>query len=451
MSGNPRNQPCPCGSGRKYKRCCLGQDEAERAEAVDLDWANVDLRVTHLLATHHPGAMARARDCQDDLAITGTEYLAFWTQMVAWDAWLEDGKRAAARVVSAAEHEFDPRERRYMRAQLDAWLSIWRVVDVTPGSGLVLVDALTGVERSVRERIGSHDIGVGDGLLARIVRKGAGWEMFGLYPHVIPAEILDETIGDVRWHLSLGDGEVHPYTLMGEQAFGVAEITIGQILVAREDAEDLTEFVDAAGNPVRLVEDTYEFPAEARGALLEALEDLEGVVEDEEPPEGDDDEGPATSLILLVPGSDSIVADLEIRARLLRVAATSIERADDARGILEGLDAPSLVHVGRITRTLDELLEAARLAEDMVKSPLPPEALAHVRSMKARHYAGWIDEQIPALDGRTPREVAREPGSKQFVTLLELLEDIDETESGGDPAQRFDTAELREVLGLSAE
>jgi hypothetical protein len=26
-----RNEPCPCGSGRKYKRCCLGKDEGARA------------------------------------------------------------------------------------------------------------------------------------------------------------------------------------------------------------------------------------------------------------------------------------------------------------------------------------------------------------------------------------------------------------------------------------
>jgi preprotein translocase subunit SecA len=26
-----RNDPCPCGSGRKYKKCCLGKDEAWNA------------------------------------------------------------------------------------------------------------------------------------------------------------------------------------------------------------------------------------------------------------------------------------------------------------------------------------------------------------------------------------------------------------------------------------
>jgi hypothetical protein len=28
-----RNQPCPCGSGKKYKRCCLARDQAARADA----------------------------------------------------------------------------------------------------------------------------------------------------------------------------------------------------------------------------------------------------------------------------------------------------------------------------------------------------------------------------------------------------------------------------------
>ena len=27
-----RNEPCPCGSGKKYKKCCLGKDEKERIE-----------------------------------------------------------------------------------------------------------------------------------------------------------------------------------------------------------------------------------------------------------------------------------------------------------------------------------------------------------------------------------------------------------------------------------
>lgn len=32
-----RNEPCPCGSGQKYKRCCLSRDEAAAARAREVD------------------------------------------------------------------------------------------------------------------------------------------------------------------------------------------------------------------------------------------------------------------------------------------------------------------------------------------------------------------------------------------------------------------------------
>ena len=35
MSDQPgRNDVCPCGSGKKYKKCCLEKDEAARAAAM---------------------------------------------------------------------------------------------------------------------------------------------------------------------------------------------------------------------------------------------------------------------------------------------------------------------------------------------------------------------------------------------------------------------------------
>ena len=34
MDSPSRNSPCPCGSGRKYKKCCLLRDEARRAEGA---------------------------------------------------------------------------------------------------------------------------------------------------------------------------------------------------------------------------------------------------------------------------------------------------------------------------------------------------------------------------------------------------------------------------------
>lgn len=50
-----RNQPCPCGSGRKYKLCCLpAVEQAERDAAAAEDraldeWLQEDFRLGHQL------------------------------------------------------------------------------------------------------------------------------------------------------------------------------------------------------------------------------------------------------------------------------------------------------------------------------------------------------------------------------------------------------------------
>jgi SEC-C motif len=42
MASQPgRNDPCPCGSGAKYKKCCLEKDEAARTAAAATNAAAV--------------------------------------------------------------------------------------------------------------------------------------------------------------------------------------------------------------------------------------------------------------------------------------------------------------------------------------------------------------------------------------------------------------------------
>jgi tetratricopeptide (TPR) repeat protein len=43
-----RNEPCPCGSGKKYKQCCLAKDEAARSAQ------SVTSQTADHLPNHHP-------------------------------------------------------------------------------------------------------------------------------------------------------------------------------------------------------------------------------------------------------------------------------------------------------------------------------------------------------------------------------------------------------------
>ncbi len=93
-----RNQPCPCGSGRKYKRCCrtrheIGReateavDRAARASGAPLDHIEAHLRAVgrastvardHLAAGDFEAAIAAAQRVYDEFPgeIDGLELLA---------------------------------------------------------------------------------------------------------------------------------------------------------------------------------------------------------------------------------------------------------------------------------------------------------------------------------------------------------------------------------------
>jgi|GEM_PF-1634298 len=38
MADIGRNDPCPCNSGKKYKKCCEGKDQAKQHAALEKQW-----------------------------------------------------------------------------------------------------------------------------------------------------------------------------------------------------------------------------------------------------------------------------------------------------------------------------------------------------------------------------------------------------------------------------
>ncbi len=54
MPKTARNDPCPCGSGRKYKRCCLAKDQAAEHATLSAQRAALDTqRAEHRARLQH--------------------------------------------------------------------------------------------------------------------------------------------------------------------------------------------------------------------------------------------------------------------------------------------------------------------------------------------------------------------------------------------------------------
>jgi len=62
MAKPGRNDPCPCGSGNKYKKCCLAKEEAvEREQLTKIEAKRVESAATHRLHLREVTAAIAAR------------------------------------------------------------------------------------------------------------------------------------------------------------------------------------------------------------------------------------------------------------------------------------------------------------------------------------------------------------------------------------------------------
>ncbi len=62
MAKPGRNDPCPCGSGNKYKKCCLAKEEAvEREQLAEVDAKRAERATAHRLRLRNVRAAIAAR------------------------------------------------------------------------------------------------------------------------------------------------------------------------------------------------------------------------------------------------------------------------------------------------------------------------------------------------------------------------------------------------------
>ena len=78
-----------------------------------------------------------------------------------------------------------------------------------------------------------------------------------------------------------------------------------------------------------------------------------------------------------------------------------------------------------------------------------PEVQEHMAEMFGRHWESWVDQEIPALGGKSPKDAVKTADGREAVEAL--LKDA-ERGRGQDPftaeVNRKGTQRVREMLGL---
>lgn len=209
-----RNEPCPCGSGKKFKACCLRADEP-----VDFFWRK--LNAIHAFFATRLLQHAMEEFGGESFDAAWEEFWAYKTDMPDFDPsshhgplffpfylyhWSpsEDGEASLlppkARTIASdylAKHgsSHSELERRFLRAIIETPFSFHEILEVDPGRGFLAKDIFLGVTQYVSERTASKPAQAGDIFYGRIVKVdqlatlvGTSWVFL---PPTMKVHILD--------------------------------------------------------------------------------------------------------------------------------------------------------------------------------------------------------------------------------------------------------------------
>jgi hypothetical protein len=448
-----RNSLCPCGSGLKYKRCCLAAAErAKQGSRLDdevgqriQDWASRELSDEIGAALEQFAGRERVIDDTDVQIFT------------AWfhnDRELRGGGTPAERY--AARSELPADERAIASRIAAARLRIHRVLAVEPGISLLLEDVVGDGRVEVRSENVSRDAVRWDMLIGRVMH-GDPPTLWG------PARLLEpaDEPGLIAELERLAGESV---SRMGDRAAHVFRVHALELMRYRPPGWDVEpSFFTVEGDPIvwgcatwsvrDLRKVRQRFRVLGRLAPHDPLEmDITAsrdrlVAERPRLPDG------AIVIEASAGDLDTVsVATLRLEGEHLSVEAMSEERLDHAIGVVAS-DFDQLVELSHrevlpIEPLLAEHRQAPSRAGERSSSGLPPaEERRIVAGFMTERMRRWLDEPHPQLGGRAPRHAAAGEHRADLVNLVRGIENTSErARRGGEPFA--DVAWIRDELGL---
>ena len=452
-----RNDPCPCGSGKKYKKCC-GKETNEPAAEEGKD-GGVGKAVTWLTSRHAKAVKtsitAMLNDDLDKAERTRLQKLdeIDWqgVQINAMEWLLAEGSitvkgaqcSVADLLLGPGGPAFAPGQRSWIEQLRRQPLRLYDITEVLPGVGMRLCDALDteAAPVMVHEKSGSEHAQVGNLIGVRIMEVDDHHEISGsAYPfsRLMNAAVLAES------HAAVYNAAVQREELSRMLSGIIRRCWIAQY--ARP--LPLPTVIDShSGDPILLITDHYRVNNwDDLGAALETQSDIEGDRASGWARRFDCADGQTRQSVSINLGKDDDRIEVFYKTQ---------KYADQGRPWFEALAGKSVEFAGRVLsdpRSAMKNPSTGKPGSSATTVPnLPPEALAEaIEQVLRRTYANWSDEPIPALGGKTPRQaLATATGRERVRGLLRSYEAGEKVQAKQQGRREISYAFLWEALGLN--
>lgn len=480
-----RNDPCPCGSGKKYKKCCLVS--AQDSEFQYRRWRQVEAglipRLTEFaFQTLGPEIVEEGwkifndHESVEDFDPESPMNMVFMPWLLF--SWVFELKppgssefletTIAEQFLSRNRMRISPDEESLLLSAIRRPYTLCEVIAVKPGTGMTQFDLLRRITYEVLERSASQTLKRGEIIYCATtevagLRSNIGTSPFALRPTAkrdvlelrkwivdeigneeIAVEHLHEFEHDIRaLYLDILKGMFNPPRLAN---------TEGDPFLPHKLYFDI-ESADRA---------FHELKSLAGGNEKELLEDAtiaESLIVKAEIPWLGGTEAARKRL-----GGPVLLGLLKIDEGRLVVEVNSKQRAESIQGLIEErlgnsatykttLIEPIESHVKEMWQTAAAGASSpdASSASTTRNSFIPLEEEPALRSMMEesarQHWESWFDLPVPALNDMTPREAARTEEGRELLESLLLLYENYQLDSSDD-LFKPDIPALRRDLGM---
>jgi len=201
-----RNAPCPCGSGKKYKKCCMPKvreqsiHRADQREGIQqaLSWINQHYRPqidqwVEDVWLKNISVIQRQGIATADPQIRTIHDVNLLELLVAEGRFSEIESEATPLqlILNAETVNLDGVQRGYLEQLLHRPLRLYQVMECSPSESFTVEDCFSHESFLIEDKWGSRMFDPGDTVGLRMMETGSGWETSGAIYH-IPTEHVDE-------------------------------------------------------------------------------------------------------------------------------------------------------------------------------------------------------------------------------------------------------------------
>lgn len=480
-----RNEPCPCGSGKKYKKCCL--QATASVVSNDMVWQRVNKAHNGLIKkvlkfiteTYGPTAVHEAWDefClyEDVDGFDPESSLMPFFMPWFFYTWTPDPDETditsnisfdmspgEALIHSKQGQNLSDIEVEYIQSCCETPFSFYQIVDSTPGVNVSVKDLLTEKEFLVIEKTGSKAAVKGNIFFTRVVHV-QGMHLFdGLAPIQIPSQFGIEII-DLREFFQNETG----LAIDSEMLFEIEEHLFSIFWSIWEELHNPKTPTLQNTDGHLMIPHKLIYEIDSIDQMFEILHPLCFQSSRAELLEGSKmtKEGELISIEFpwLAKGnkqnkgwSNTVFGHISLEQRKMTVEVNSKERATRFKALLTKKTKTGWTLKSTLIEPVESQLEnlnthprAAEKAPSSEELMAIPEVKEKIESMIKSHWDDWVNVPLPALNGETPMAASKTKAGKDKLELL-LADFENKMDTRPVPGLKPETfKEIRKKLGLS--